>query len=158
MTEPDQNAPAEPQGDTGPAPTQQPPAEPAKPEIDWKAEARKWEQRAKEWKPAADRLKQVEDSQKTDLQRMQDQLASVSRERDDARVDATRVRLGLRYKLDEPDLEFLGAGSDEEMETRAKRLAERVGSARPPSFDGGARKASDAPADMNSYLRRLAGR
>jgi hypothetical protein len=55
------------QGDPKPDPT----TPPAKPETDWRAEAKKWETRAKENKSAADKLAEIENASKTELERIQ---------------------------------------------------------------------------------------
>lgn len=52
---------------------------PAKPETDWRAEAKKWETRAKENKTAADRLAQLEDAQKTELQKIQERAEAAEK-------------------------------------------------------------------------------
>lgn len=80
MSQPTPEAPA-------PTPTPAPPAEttldPTPPapeapaqETDWKAEARKWESRAKENKSAAERLAELEESQKTEAQKLADRAAA----------------------------------------------------------------------------------
>jgi hypothetical protein len=51
--------------------TESPPAQPAKPATDWVAEAKKWESRAKENRSAAVRLAEIEEAQKTELQKAQ---------------------------------------------------------------------------------------
>lgn len=106
----------------------------------------------------AARLKEFEDRDKSESQRLTEERDALKAERDTARVEATRLRLGLRYKLGEDDLDFLGSGSDEEMESRAKRLSERV--AAPPTrgaVDQGVRgeSASSKP-DMNALIRAAA--
>ena len=60
---------------TAPASPEQPAPEAPAQETDWKAEARKWEQRAKENKGAADKLAQIEEANKTDLEKAQDRAA-----------------------------------------------------------------------------------
>lgn len=62
--DPAENPPA--QGDTGQD------APPAKPETDWRAEAKKWEARAKENKSAADKLVELENASKSELQLIQE--------------------------------------------------------------------------------------
>lgn len=59
-------APVEPQGD--------PEAEQVQDKTDWKAEARKWEARAKQNSDAAARLAQIEEANKTDLEKAVSQI------------------------------------------------------------------------------------
>lgn len=144
---PEETAPAEAgtatQVDTQPAPE-------VKPEVDWKAKAREWEKRAKENSTAAQRLAELEEAQKTNEQRLADRVAQVERERDETRVELTRFRLATRYGLAEDDLDFLGSGTDEEMEDRAKRLSERI-AASDPEMDNRPRM----PAPDPSQGRRI---
>jgi hypothetical protein len=44
---------------------------PAKPETDWRAEAKKWETRAKENKSAADKLAEIENANKSEAEKLQ---------------------------------------------------------------------------------------
>lgn len=64
-------APAPAPADAAPAPAPEPPAQ----ETDWRAEARKWETRAKENKSAAEKLAELEESQKTEAQKLADRAA-----------------------------------------------------------------------------------
>ena len=70
-----QPAQVEPKTDPAPAP----PAPPAKPETDWRAEAKKWESRAKDNKSAADRLAEIEEAQKTELQKAQERAEAAEK-------------------------------------------------------------------------------
>jgi hypothetical protein len=54
--------------------------DPENSEIDWKAKSREWERRAKENKAAADRLAEIEESQKTDLQKAVARAAALESE------------------------------------------------------------------------------
>lgn len=69
--------PADPQGE--PTPPAEPTAPPPAPvdKTDWKAEAKKWEGRAKENSSAAARLQALEDANKSELQKLQEQLDAV---------------------------------------------------------------------------------
>ncbi len=97
--------------------------------TDWKSEARKWEKQAKANKDAARRLAEIEKSQESEQQRLE-------RERDEARQQAesnggelARLRAAMKYGLAEDDLDLLGTGTPEEIDERAKRLADRLGTA-----------------------------
>ena len=109
----------------------------------------------------AARLKQFEDRDKTDTQRLTEERDALKAERDLSRVEATRLRLGIRYKLGEDDLDFIGAGSDDEMESRAKRYSERVAAAVAPPARGAVDQGvkGDPPSskpDMNALIRAAA--
>jgi hypothetical protein len=91
-TPPEAPAPTEPAPPAEPAPT--PPAEAAQPEaVDWKAQARKWEDRAKANSEAAKRLQEIEDANKTDLERITAERDRLAAERDAAVSEATRSRV-----------------------------------------------------------------
>lgn len=134
----------------------------------WKTLARKNEARAKENAAAARRLAEIEDAAKTEQQRLEERAAAAERERDEARVELTRLRMAARYGIGEDDLDLLGSGTDEEIEARARRLAERLAphpSAPPvpgrPVEAARLRSAAvdaDAPApDGNDWFRRFVG-
>lgn len=86
-TEPGPPAPA---GTAAPAAVPETP----KPEIDWKAEARKHEQRAKENKAAADELAALKAAQQTEAERTADKLAAAEQRAADltARTVQAEVR------------------------------------------------------------------
>lgn len=124
----------------------------------WKSLARKHETAAKQNAQAARRLAAIEDRDKTDQQRLIEERDAIRAERDQMRAEATRSRLALRYKLDEGDLDFIGSGTDAEMEDRAKRYAERLSGRRPSGdVDQGPRESS-SPVGMNDLIRRQARR
>lgn len=75
------------------------------------------------------KVTEFERSQMTEQQRLEQERDSSRQERDAARSDATRLRMALKYQLAEDDLDLLGEGTDEQIEGRAKRLAERAATA-----------------------------
>lgn len=99
-----------------PAPTPEPEPEPEP--TDWKAEARKWEARAKENKDAATRLKELEDAQKSEEQRLKDRIAEL----ETASLEAARLRVALRKGLTETQAKRLVGTTDEELEADADEL------------------------------------
>jgi HK97 family phage major capsid protein len=101
--------PEEPTPAPEPIPDPEPKPAEAKPEIDWKAEARKHEQRAKENAAAAAELAALKESQKTEAQKLADRVAQAEKERDDARIDALRVKVGAAKKLPADVVELLRA-------------------------------------------------
>lgn len=114
-------------------------AEPAA-EPDWKVEARKWESRAKENKAALDaaapKLKEYEtwaEASKTNEQRLQEAANAARQEADEAKNDALRFRIALKHGISEEDFDFLGSGTEQELETRAARLAAKNAAAGQPA-------------------------
>lgn len=109
------------------------PVEPAKAETDWKAEARKWETRAKENSQAAARLAEIEESNKSESQKLADAKTAAERERDDAKRDVLRLRIATKYGIGDDDIDLFLTGSDEETLSRqAERLAARNAEAGAP--------------------------
>lgn len=89
-----------------------------------KAERDEARRQAKAHADAAKRLQEIEDAQKTAEQRNAESLSSAQRDLEQARAESARLRIGVRHGLTEDDLDLLGSGSDEEIESRAKRVAE----------------------------------
>lgn len=89
-------------------------------EVDWKREARKWEKRARQNKVDADagkdalkRIAEIEDAEKSETQRLQEQLEKVTAERDDAVSWRAKITVGAEFGMS-PDMAVkLLNGSDE---------------------------------------------
>lgn len=124
MTEPE-NPPT----DTPPDPPAQ--ESPAKPETDWKAEAKKWETRAKENKTAAERLAQLEDAQKSEQQKLTERAEAAERERDEVRIEALRLRIAHEKGLTPKQAARLRGSSEEELSADADDLLSEFGPAGP---------------------------
>lgn len=93
------------------------------PEVDWKARAREWEKRAKVNSDAAAKLAEVEESQKSEAQKIADRAANAERERDEARADGVRYRTAAKFGIDEEHFDLLGGGDEEAITDRAERLS-----------------------------------
>lgn len=93
------------------------PAEPAAKapaqETDWKAEARKWEARAKENNSAATRLAEIEESQKSETQKLQEQLTTLQERAATAERDRERLAVIAKHGIP-ADYHDLVHGSDAE--------------------------------------------
>lgn len=102
-----------------------------KAETDWQAEARKWEKRAKEnhakvseLEPLANQFRSLEEASKSELQRLQESLEAANREREAARSDALRFRIAAEHGIDKDYLDLLGTGDEEQLTSRAARIAQ----------------------------------
>ena len=124
-------------------PVPQPPAQApeAKAETDWKAEARKHETRAKENAAKAKQLDELMESQKTETQKLAERAAIAEKERDEARLDALRSKVGAAKRLPADVVDLLKGDTEEELVAHADRLAEHFkASVRPGgSVDQGTR-------------------
>jgi hypothetical protein len=93
-------------------------------EVDWKAKAREWEKRAKANADAASKLAQLEESQKTEAQKLADRATQAEKERDEARLEALRVKVGAAKKLPPAVVDLLKGDTEEELTAHADQLAE----------------------------------
>lgn len=71
------------------------------------------------------KVKEFEDRDKSEAEKTAEARAKAEKEAADARSEANRLRAAIKYGLDEEDLDLLGSGDAEQIEARAKRLAER---------------------------------
>lgn len=101
--------------------------------TDWKAEARKWEKQAKANKDAARRLSELERANESEQQRLQRERDEARTEAESSGVELARMRAAVKYGLDEDDLDLLGNGKPDEIDERAKRLADRLGKKSKPA-------------------------
>jgi hypothetical protein len=130
-----------PAGATDPAPIPDPKVD-EKPQgdtTDWKAEARKWEDRAKadrakarENEDAAKRLKDLEDSDKTELQKATDAANAATKRADEAESRALRLEIAHEKGLTPAQAKRLVGGTREELEADADELVETFA---PPAPD-----------------------
>ena len=134
---------------TGEDPPADPPAAPPKPddppaggdpkpddEIDWKAMARKHEDRAKENAAAAKELAELKKSQMSDQQKIEASAKEASERAEKAERRAALAEAAITHGLDKGDLELLDGVPADQIEARAKKLAERLKKAAPPDASG----------------------
>lgn len=89
----------------------------------WRSTAQRHERAARTNSGAAKRLQELEDASKTELQKAVDAQAFAERERDAARSQNARMLAAVAHDLDPDLIDFLGEGTDDEIDERAKRLA-----------------------------------
>lgn len=82
-------------------------------EIDWKAKARMWETRAKENSTAAQKLAEIEESKKSETQKLQEQLAQFQERATQAERDRERLAVIAKHGIPE-DYHDLVHGADAE--------------------------------------------
>jgi hypothetical protein len=114
ITEPTTEAPTEdvveeqPQGST--------------PDTDWKAEARKWESRAKADHDAANKWREFELSQKSDMEKLSEELERYKTEASQASLQVARLQVASEKGIPHEALELLTGNSREELEAAADKL------------------------------------
>jgi hypothetical protein len=95
----------------------------------WMKTAQRHEKTARNNSEAAARLRQLEDAGKSELQKAVEAREAAERERDAVRAEHTRSLAAATHDLD-PDLtDYLGDGTDEEINERAEHLAGIISSA-----------------------------
>ena len=105
-----------------------------KTDIDWKAQARKWEARAKADKELADKYRQYEESQKTEYEKLQEELARFKAEAESATLAKTKLEVASEKQLPKEALDLLVGSSREELEAKAEALLSLIGKSVKPSI------------------------
>lgn len=118
MTAPTPTDPATPAGTPAPAAPEATPPAPAQ-ETDWKAEARKWEDRAKANTKAAERLAEIEESQKTELQKAADRAAAAEAKATGIEARALRAEVAAAKGI---PAALLSGATQQELEASADAL------------------------------------
>lgn len=127
-----------------------------------RAEAAKYRNEAKANADAATKLAALEESQKSDAQKLADAKAAAEKDAADARAEALRWRIAAKHGIADDDAELFLTGTDEATLTKqAERLTERVaerkknGNVVPKE---GATTPSPKADDMAAFTRNLFGR
>lgn len=90
---------------------------------------RELEEKAKKWS-------EYEESQKTELQKLQDQLAERDKIAAEAKLEAAKIRIAKKHNVPDEDIDLL-VGDEESMERLATRLGKKEGAG-----------SSSAPSDL----------
>lgn len=90
---------------------------------DWKAEARKWEQRAKADYDAANKWREFEASQKSEYEKLADELSKYKAEATEAQLKAIRYEVATAKGIPADALDLITGDSKEAMEASAEKLA-----------------------------------
>lgn len=118
--------------------------------------ARTWEKRAKDNADAAKKLAAIEESQKTETQKLTDRLSAAETELAEHRIRDVRASAAREAGLDPDMAQFLTESEPETALAQAKTLAKKLTPGK-PDLRQGARATAKAPEDMNAWLRRAAG-
>ena len=125
---------SEEQGQEQAAPETPPEGAPAEPETfdaeyvaKLRKEAAKYRTEAKANAKAAEKLAEIEEANKSEIERAADAKAAAERERDEARAEALRLRIATKHGItDDEDIALFLTGTDEETLTKqAQRLSQR---------------------------------
>jgi hypothetical protein len=118
--------------------------------------ARTWEKRAKENGDAAKRLTEIEESQKTEQQKLTDRLTAAEQELAGHRIREIRAQAARDAGLDADMAQFLTESEPDAALAQAKVLAKKLQPGK-PDLRQGPRTTAKAPEDMNTWLRRATG-
>lgn len=144
----------------------------------WRHHAQKHEKRAKQYgqytpdqvKEMASRLAEIEDSQKTEQQRLQEQATAAERRAAQLQAANARLLAAATFGIPAELIDLLGEGDEEQISERARLLAEKLTAAAPTPQTAApvnsrpveSLKPGAAPAgresDPDAWLRRMAFR
>lgn len=152
---------------------------------DWESEAAKWKALARQHenrhlaalgfkskseldslREAANKYAEVEEAQKTEQQKLTERATTAEQQLAEVQSANARLMAAAAHNIPPELIEFLGAGSEEEINARAEILAERLKATAPApvnkrpveSLTPGAAPASAKPADPDAWIRNMAGR
>jgi hypothetical protein len=95
----------------------------------WQKTAQRHERTARNNSEAAAKLRELEDASKSELQKAVEAREAAERERDAVRAEHTRSLAAATHDLDPELTDYLGTGTDEEINDRAEQLAGIIKSA-----------------------------
>lgn len=110
------------------------PAAPAQ-GVDWKAEARKWEARAKENSGAASKLAEIEEANKSEAQKLQEQLASLQERAATAERDRERLAVIAKHGIPVEYHDLVHGTDAESLEASAAKVAALIQTKAPAQQD-----------------------
>lgn len=147
-----------------------PPADAGGGETDWKAEAERWKQHSRTWEDRAKansearkRLDEIEDSNKSELEKLQEQLKAEAErvaefEQKATLAEKARVRADIasEFGISKEDRElFLTADDEDTLRKQAEKLSKRGGPENPNQGQG---KGGNNAASAKSWADSLLGR
>jgi hypothetical protein len=89
-------------------------------------EAANYRTQVAELKPQADQFRQLEEASKSEAQRLAEAAETAKRDAETARADAIRYKAAATYGIGSDHFDLLGSGSEEEVTTRAQKIAALV--------------------------------
>lgn len=99
-------------------------------------EAASLRKRLKDAEPVLEAARQAEEDAKDEKTKLTEAKDEAAQEAAEAKAEVTRLKMAIKYGLDEEDLDLLGTGDEEAIENRAKRLAD-LGKGQEPENNNG---------------------
>lgn len=87
----------------------------------------------KELKTKADKWEEYQQSQKTELERLQETLAAREKALADYEFEKTKRSVAKEFELDDEDIDLLTGSDEDSIRKQAERLKARLGKAQPTS-------------------------
>lgn len=87
------------------------------------SEAKGLRARVKELEALEAKVREFEDSQKSEAEKVLARAEKAEQRAQAVENDLVRERIARRHKIDEDDMDLLGAGTEEQIEARAKKIA-----------------------------------
>lgn len=126
---------------------------------DMRAHSREWEKRAKENAKKAARLDQIEEEQKTELERATDERDALRAELAQERLARTRAEIAQEFGISADDRDLYLTSEDEDtLRRQAEGLANRRGPRARAENPAQGAASSDAGKDARSWADRLLNR
>ena len=125
-------SPAAPEGSTPPAEQAKPVRTPEEYEAELakvRREAAANRVRVRELEPIAKKAQEAEEAEKSEVQKANERAQAAEKAYEDERNLNHRLNLAVQYHIDPEDIDFIGSGTPEEMEDRAKRFAAKTAAA-----------------------------
>lgn len=135
-----------------------------------RGEAAGWRTKFRDAEPLAAKYREIEDSQKTEVQKALEAQTAAEQKLADLTAQNARLMAAAAHNIPADLIDFLGSGSPEEIGQRAELLAAKLAATQQSAVTPGAGRpvealrAGAAPAsttddsDPNAWLRRAAGR
>lgn len=123
-------------------------------------EAMNYRTKLREVEPLAAKARELEESQKSETQRLIERAEAAEAERKRLESHVTRLKVAAKHGIPEDLADLLGEGDEETLDTRAKALSEWRGGAAPvagkpvEATRSTVLAGDDTPADPNDWLRR----
>lgn len=134
--------------------TEQTAPEPQGDGTDWKAEARKWESRAKADHDAAKAWREYELSQKSDHEKLAEELARVQAEASQASAELLRFKIAAEKGISGDATKLLKGSSQEELEAEAELLLSLIANqSKPKQPQPDENQGKPAPSNVGQLTR-----
>ena len=123
-------------------------------------EAANYRTKLREVEPLAAKARELEESQKSETQRLIERAEAAETERKRLESHVTRLKVAAKHGIPEDLADLLGEGDEETLDTRAKALSEWRGASAPvagrpvEATRSTVLAGDDTPADPNDWLRR----